>query len=53
MKDSIVMDLRKIRDEHAAQFSFDIEAIARDLQKKERTAGHKLVSLKPRKLAKR
>ena len=52
MKDKIIMELRKIRDQHAATFKYDIEAIARDLQCKERRSRHKLVSLKPRKIAK-
>jgi len=53
MKDTIVLELRKIRDEHAARFGYDIDAIAQDLQKKEKTAGRKLANLKPRKLAKK
>ena len=54
MKDTIIAELRKIRDEHAARFGYDIEAMARDLQKREKGAPRgKVVSLKPRRIAKK
>jgi hypothetical protein len=52
-KNSVERELRNTRDEHAARFGYDIDAIARDLQEKEKTAGRKMVNLKPRKLAKK
>ena len=52
MKDTIIMGLRKLRDRHAATFDYDVGAIALDLQRKERLTRHKLVRLKPRKIAK-
>ena len=52
MKDTIIMELRKIRDHHAAAFKYDVEAIALDLQRKEQLTRHKLVKLKPRRIAK-
>ena len=52
MKDTIITELRKIRDHHAATFKYDLNAIALDLQRKERMSRHKLVKLKPRKIAK-
>ena len=52
MKDTIISELRKIRDRHAATFKYDLEAIALDLQRKEWLTRHKLVKLKPRKIAK-
>jgi len=53
MKDTIVGELRKIRDAHAAKFNFDIDAIVADLQKKEKQMPEKLVSRKPRRIVKR
>ena len=54
MKDSIIAKLRKTRDEHAARFNHDLDAMVRDLQEREKQAPHgKLVNFKPRKVAKR
>jgi hypothetical protein len=50
MNDPIIAELRKIRDEYAARFNYDIDAIMKDLRKKEKEFPHKLVKLKPRKL---
>jgi hypothetical protein len=52
MKDTIISELRKIRDDHAARFDHDLESIARDIQQQERRTRRKLVSLKPRKVMK-
>ena len=52
MKDTIIAELRKIRDQHAARFNYDIDAIAADLQKREKFASRKLVNRKPRRVAK-
>lgn len=46
-KDPIVEEIRKIREEYASQFNYDLEAIARDLKEKEKESikqGRKLVS---------
>ncbi|MDD5139828.1 MAG: hypothetical protein PHY43_06150 [Verrucomicrobiales bacterium] len=53
-EDPIVAEVRKAKEHLAAKFNFDIEAMLRDVQKREKTSGHKLISLvKPkRKLAK-
>ena len=54
MKDPIIAELRRIRDEHAARFNYDIHAMARDLQEREKNAPPgKLVNFKPRKVAKK
>ena len=53
MKDTIIAELRKIRDDHAARFNYDMEAIVADLQVKEKEARHKLVNRKPRKVVKK
>ena len=53
MKNPIIAELRKIRDEHAAKFNYDIDAMVRDLQKREQPFRHKLANLKPRRIAKK
>jgi hypothetical protein len=42
--DSIVAEVRRIRDEHAARFNYDPEAIFRDIKEQERQSGRKYVS---------
>lgn len=46
--DPIVEEVRKARDEHAAQFGYNLEQIFEDIQKKERQSGRKVVSLPPK-----
>ena len=53
MKDSIIAELRRIRDEHAARFHYDIAAIAKDLREGEKGAPRKLVNRKPRRIVKK
>ena len=50
MKDTIIADLRKIRDKHAARFNYDIDAIAADLRRREKGASRKLVNRKPKRI---
>ena len=52
MKDTIISELREIRDKHAAKFNHELAAIALDLKRHERRARRKLVSFKPRKVVK-
>jgi hypothetical protein len=47
-KDEIVEEVRKARDEYAARFNYDIEAIVLDAKTKEAEGEHKLAPLKPR-----
>jgi hypothetical protein len=53
-EDPIVAEVRKVKEQLAAKFNFNIEAMLRDVQKREKTSGHKLISLvkQKRKLAK-
>ncbi len=44
-KDIIVEDVRKVRDEHAAKFKYDLDAIYQDLKKQQKRGGRKVVSL--------
>jgi hypothetical protein len=43
-EDSIVEEVRKFRDEHAAKFGYDIRAIAEDARKRQQQSGWKVVS---------
>ena len=47
-RDSVVDEVRAIRDAYAKQFNYDIEAICRDLKDKEAKSGRELVSLPPK-----
>ena len=44
-KDIIVEDVRKVRDEHAAKFNYNLDAIYQDLKKQQKRSGRKIVSL--------
>lgn len=46
--DSIVEEIRKEREEHAARFNYDVEAIWRDLKEQERRSDRPVVSLHDR-----
>ena len=50
MKDPVVEEIRKIRKAHAARFRFDLHAICEDLRIKEKTCGHPIVSLSPKRI---
>lgn len=39
--DPIVAEVRRIREEHAAQFGFDLDAIVEDLKRAERESGRR------------
>jgi hypothetical protein len=49
-RDSIVDEVRAIRDEYARQFNYDVQAMCRDLKEQERASGRKTLSLPPRRL---
>jgi hypothetical protein len=46
--DPIVEEVRKVRNDHAKKFGYDLKAIANDLIKQQQTGKRKVVSL-PRK----
>lgn len=46
--DRIVEATRKIREEHASKFNYDLEAIYGDLKQEEKQGGRKVVSLPPK-----
>ncbi|MBF0416233.1 MAG: hypothetical protein HQL79_10760 [Magnetococcales bacterium] len=45
--DPIVEEVRKNREEFAAQFNFDMRAMVKALQEMEKESGRKLVSFSP------
>jgi hypothetical protein len=51
MNNPIVDELRKIRDEHAKKFNYDIHAMFDDIRKHQANSGHPVVSLKKRPMA--
>ncbi len=46
--DPIVEEVRKARNEYAKKFDYDLDAICRDLQKKQEQPGKKVVSFPPK-----
>lgn len=48
MRDIIVDEIRRVRQEHAAKFNFDLDAIFDDLKEKERQSERQIVSRAPR-----
>jgi len=49
-RDPIVEEIRRIRQEHAARFNYDLRAIVEDLRKRQHEGGYRVVSLPPRRL---
>ena len=52
MKDPIVEEVRKARDEHAAQFNYDLDAIYADMKRIEMESKEPRVSFGPRRVPK-
>ena len=50
MKDPIIEEVRKARDEHARKFHYDLDAICRDIQERQKTCGRTLVRFPPKML---
>jgi len=42
--DPIVEEIHKIRQEHAAKFNYDLRAIVREYQRRQKLSGKKIVS---------
>jgi hypothetical protein len=45
--DPIVDEIRKVRDDHAARFHYDLDAIFHDIKEQEKKSGRKFVSFPP------
>lgn len=48
MRDPIVEEVRKAREDYARKFNFDLDAICADLQRREQLSGRRVVSLPKR-----
>ncbi len=48
-KDCIVEEVRRVREELAAKYAFDIKAILAAAKKRQCKSGHKVVSFMPKK----
>ena len=46
-EDEIVEETRRLREEYAAKFRYDLEAIYEDLKEQEKRGRRKVVSLQP------
>ncbi|MBM4035696.1 MAG: hypothetical protein FJ291_28485 [Planctomycetes bacterium] len=43
-RDPIVEEMRRIKEEHAAKFNYDIRVMGKSLQEEEKRSGRKVVS---------
>ena len=48
MHDPIVEEVRRVREEHAARFNYDLDAIFQDIKEAERKSGRHFVNYPPR-----
>ncbi len=48
VSDSIIKEVRQIREAYARQFNYDLKAIHRDLKEQEKRGVRKIVSLPPK-----
>lgn len=48
MNDPIVDEVRRVRDAHAAEFHYDLDAIFQDIKEQEKKSGLHYVSYPPR-----
>jgi len=44
LRDPIVEEMRRIKEEHAARFNYDITAMGKSLQEEQKRSGAKVVS---------
>lgn len=52
MEDPIVEEVRKLREEHAARFNYDVDAIFEDLKRLERERDLTVTSREPKRILK-
>jgi len=48
MKDEVVDQVRRVREQNAAKFKYDLKAIVADARKRQKNSGHPLVSFSAR-----
>lgn len=46
MNDMIVAEVRKMRDEHARKFNYDLSAICADIRAHQKDSRHRIVNLR-------
>ncbi len=49
-QDPIVEEVRRWREQYAAEFNYDLKAICRDLREKQKESGRDIVSLPPKRV---
>ena len=49
--DPIIAEVRAVRDEHAARFDYDIDAIFRDIRAAQETSGREYVQFPARRIS--
>lgn len=49
-EDAVVAEVRKVRDQHAARFGYDLDAIVRDFKEREGKDRCRVVSLPPKRI---
>ena len=49
--DPIVAEVRAVRDEHAARFGYDVEAIFKDIRARQEASGRKYVRYPARRIS--
>jgi len=50
--DEIVDEVRRVREEHAEKFNYDISAICADIRRQQAASGRKVVSLEQKEIEK-
>ena len=50
LDDPIVAEVRKARETIAKRYNHDLRAMVRDMQKRQKTSGHKIVSFLPKRV---
>lgn len=47
-KDEIVEEVHRVREAYAAKFNYDLDAMVRDIQERERLSGRKVIAPPPK-----
>jgi hypothetical protein len=50
LNDEVLAEIRKIRDEQAQSFNYDLAAICADLRKQQATSGRQIISIPLKKI---
>ena len=48
MKDEIVEEVRRVREQQAAKLNFDLKAILADARRRQKDSGHRVLSFAPK-----